>query len=112
MGEGRGLGEGRGRHLCHVDKVRDDQGTLRGRGLAEDHELHPLGDTVEKGDEPLQDRVVHRAAMSHKTVIVLELGVGVASAPSGLSPHRWPLLTLRLPLVGDPETPIRPCDPA
>lgn len=85
---------GRGKHLSHVDKVRDDQRPLRGRGLAEDHQLHPLRDTVEEGDESLQDRVVHGAAVSHETVIVLELGAGVASAPLGPSPHGWPLLTL------------------
>lgn len=102
---------GRGRHLCHVDEVRDDQGPLWGRGLAENHELHPLGDTVEEGDESLQDRVVHGAAVSHETVIVLELESGEASAPCGLlsSPMRTP--PLQLPFGGCTETSHPPCDP-
>jgi hypothetical protein len=70
---GRLRGAGRSRHLCHMDEVCDDQCPLRGCGLAENHELHPLGDAVEEGDESFQDRVVHRTAMSHETVIVLEL---------------------------------------
>jgi hypothetical protein len=57
-----------------MHEVRDDQRPLRGCGLAEDHELDPLRDTVEEGDESLQDRVVYGAAMSHKAVVVLELG--------------------------------------
>lgn len=72
------------RHLCHVDEVCDDQGPLWGCGLAENHELHPLRDTIEQGDESLQNGVVHSAAVGHKTVVVLELGGrgwGAASVP-------------------------------
>lgn len=76
VGDGGEKSQGRGRHLCHMDEVGDDQGALGGGGLAKDHELHPLGDAVEQGDETLQHGVVHSAAMSHKTVIVLELGEG------------------------------------
>lgn len=59
--------------LCHSDEVGDDGGPLRGSGLAEHHELDPLGDTVEKGDETLQDWVFHCAAVHHKAVVVLKL---------------------------------------
>lgn len=51
----------------------DDGGSLRGRRLAEHHELDPLGDTVEEGDETLQDWVIHRAAVHHEAVVVLKL---------------------------------------
>lgn len=50
-----------------------DGSALLGRGLAEHHKLDPLGDAVEEHDEALQDGVIHRAAMSHEAVIVLEL---------------------------------------
>lgn len=53
--------------------MRDDGGSLGGGGLAEHHELDPLGDAVEKGDEALQDGVIHGAAVHHKAVVVLEL---------------------------------------
>lgn len=81
-------GQERDRHLCHMDEVRDDQGPLWGCGLAENHELHPLRDTIEKGDESLQDGVVHSAAVGHETVVVLELGGGrgAASVPCGPLP--------------------------
>lgn len=105
-GDGGEEGQGRGRHLCHMDEVGDDQGTLGGGGLAKDHELNPLGDAVEQGDEPLQHGVVHGAAMSHKTVIILELGEEVrwdgglrvlplpraTATPYKLPPHRSPKL--------------------
>lgn len=75
--EGAGQdGHGESGHLCHMHEVCDDQRPLRGCGLAEDHELDPLRDTVEEGDESLQNRIVYSAAMSHKAVIVLELGTG------------------------------------
>lgn len=90
-----------------MDEVRDDQGPLWGRGLAENHELHPLGDTVEEGDESLQDRVVHGAAVSHETVIVLELGAGEASAPCGLLPSSCPLVVALKPAT-HPVTPSTP----
>lgn len=100
-----GWGEGGvGQHLCHVDEVCDDQGPLRGCGLAENHELNPLRDTVEEGDESFQDRVVHGAAMSHETVIVLELGARAESAVGGPPPQPWPLLTLPLPFDTYTET--------
>lgn len=51
----------------------DDGRSLWGSGLAEHHELDPLGDTVEKGDKTLQDGVVHGAAVHHKAVVVLKL---------------------------------------
>lgn len=51
----------------------DDNSSLRGGGLAEHHELDPLGDAVEESDETLQDGVVHRAAVHHKAVVVLKL---------------------------------------
>lgn len=51
----------------------DDDSSLRGGGLAEHHELDPLRDAVEESDETLQDGVVHRAAVRHKAVVVLEL---------------------------------------
>lgn len=51
----------------------DDGSSLGGGGLAEHHELDPLGDTVEKGDETLQDGVIHCAAMHHKAMVVLKL---------------------------------------
>lgn len=51
----------------------DDVGPLRGGGLAEHHELDPLGDAVEERDEALQDGVIHRAAVHHKAVVVLKL---------------------------------------
>lgn len=51
----------------------DDSGSLRGGGLAEHHELDPLGDAVEKGDETLQNGVIHCAAVHHKAVVVLKL---------------------------------------
>lgn len=62
-------------HLSHHDKAGDDLGPLLSRVLAENHELHPLGDAVEEGDEALQNGVVHRAAVHDKTVVILELGV-------------------------------------
>lgn len=62
-----------GTDLCHADEVADDDGSLLGRGLAEHHELDPLGDAVEEGDEALQDGIIHRAAVHHKAVVVLEL---------------------------------------
>lgn len=78
--EGAGLdgvwAHAEGGHLCHMHEVCDDQCPLRGCGFAEDHELDPLRDAVEEGDESLQDRIVYSAAMSHKAVIVLELGIG------------------------------------
>lgn len=51
----------------------DDGRSLWGGGLAEYHELDPLGDAVEKGDKTLQDGVVHCAAVHHKAVVVLKL---------------------------------------
>lgn len=54
----------------------DDGSSLRGGGLAEHHELDPLGDAVEKGDKTLQDGVIHRAAVHHKAVVVLKLKGG------------------------------------
>lgn len=51
----------------------DDSGSLRGRRLAEHHELDPLGDAVEEGDETLQDWVIHCAAVHHEAVVVLKL---------------------------------------
>lgn len=50
-----------------------DGSSLWGGGLAEHHELDPLGDAVEKGDETLQDGVIHCAAVHHKAVVVLKL---------------------------------------
>lgn len=50
-----------------------DGSALLGRGLAEHHKLDPLRDAIEEHDEALQDGVIHRAAVSHKAVIVLEL---------------------------------------
>lgn len=60
-------------HLCHSNEVGDDGGPLRSGGLAEHHQLNPLGDAVEERDETLQYGVIHRAAMHHKAVIVLKL---------------------------------------
>lgn len=54
----------------------DDGSSLWGGGLAEHHELDPLGDAVEESDETLQDGIVHRAAMHHKAVVVLKLKRG------------------------------------
>ncbi len=54
----------------------DDSSSLRGRGLAEYHELDPLGDAVEEGDEALQDGVIHCAAVHHEAVVVLKLKEG------------------------------------
>lgn len=51
----------------------DDDSSLWGSGLAEHHELDPLGDAVEESDETLQDGVVHRAAVHHKAMVVLKL---------------------------------------
>lgn len=62
--------------LCHPDEMGDDDSSLWGGGLAEHHELDPLGDAVEESDETLQDGVVHRAAMHHKAVVVLKLKWG------------------------------------
>lgn len=62
--------------LRHPDEMGDDDSSLRGGGLAEHHELDPLGDAVEESDETLQDGVVHRAAMHHKAVVVLKLKRG------------------------------------
>lgn len=65
-----------GTDLRHPDEMGDDDSSLRGGGLAEHHELDPLGDAVEESDETLQDGVVHRAAMHHKAVVVLKLKRG------------------------------------
>lgn len=62
--------------LCHSDEVGDDGCSLRGGWLAEHHELDPLGDAVEKGDEAFQDGVIHCAAVHHKAVVVLKLKEG------------------------------------
>lgn len=51
----------------------DDSSSLRSCWLAEHHELDPLGDAIEKGDEALQDGVIHCAAVHHKAVVVLKL---------------------------------------
>lgn len=93
-----------------MDEVCDDHCPLRGCGLAENHQLHPLRDTVEEGDESLQDRVVHCAAMSHETVIVLELGAqglqhpGLPLTDGCSSPSSCPLVVTLWPQ-------IPPCDP-
>lgn len=62
-----------GTDLCDLYKVCYDSSALLGYGLAEHHKLDPLGDTVKKHDEALQDGVIHRAAVSYEAVIVLEL---------------------------------------
>lgn len=62
-----------GTNLCHPDEMGDDSCSLLGGGLAEHHELDPLGDAVEERDEALQDGVVHRAAVHHEAVVVLKL---------------------------------------
>ena len=64
------------RYLGHPDEVRYDSGPLGRGGLAEHHELDPLGHAVEEGDEALQHGVVHGAAVHHKAVVVLELQGG------------------------------------
>lgn len=51
----------------------DDSGSLRGGGLAENHELDPLGDAIKERDEALQYGVIHGAAVHHKAVVVLKL---------------------------------------
>lgn len=51
----------------------DDSSSLRSCWLAEHHKLDPLGDAIEKGDEALQDGVIHCAAVHHKAVVVLKL---------------------------------------
>lgn len=104
-------GTGKGQDLCHVDEVCDDQGPLGSGGLAEDHELDPLRDTVEKGDESLQHRVVHGAAVSHKTVIVLELGAGAASVPGEPLPSPTATPPLQVPCGGYTETSRPPVTP-
>lgn len=60
----------------------DDGSSLRGGGLAEHHELDPLGDAVEKGDETLQDGVIHCATVHHKAVIVLKLQARTSTRPA------------------------------
>lgn len=62
--------------LCYSDEVGDDSCPLWGSWLAEHHELDPLRDAVEEGDETLQDGVVHSAAVHHKAVVVLKLNEG------------------------------------
>lgn len=54
----------------------DDGRSLWGGRLAEHHELDPLGDAVEEGDETLQDGVIHCAAVHYKAVVVLKLQEG------------------------------------
>lgn len=99
--EGAGLdgvwAQGEGGHLCHMHEVCDDQRPLCGCGFAEDHELDPLRDAVEEGDESLQDRIVYSAAMSHKAVIVLELGTGRVGLSALLASPITALFTLPLP---------------
>ena len=62
--------------LCYPDEVGDDSCSLWGGWLAEHHELNPLWNAVEEGDETLQDGVVHGAAVHHKAVVVLKLNKG------------------------------------
>lgn len=48
----------RGVHLSHVDELGEDLCPLLGRVSAEDHQLHPLGDTIAHHDGALQSWVV------------------------------------------------------
>lgn len=59
--------------LRHPDEVGDYNSSLWGGGLAQHHELDPLGNAVEKRDETLQDGIVYCAAVHHKAVVVLKL---------------------------------------
>lgn len=60
-------------YLSHVDELSEDLGSLLGRVSAEDHQLHPLGDSITHHDRALQGRVVPHRASHHVAPVVQEL---------------------------------------
>lgn len=64
--------EARG-YLGNFHEVSDDSSSLLGGGFTEHHQLDPLRDAVEKRYEPLQDGIIHRTAVPHKTMVILKL---------------------------------------
>lgn len=60
-------------NLGHFDEVSDDCSSLLSCRLTQNHDLDPLRNAVKEGNETLQNGIIHRAAVHHKTVVVLEL---------------------------------------
>ena len=65
-----------GQHVAdrrHVDELNDDLGPLLRRAAAQHHALHPLRQTVEQVDGPLEARVVAQRARHRVLLVILKL---------------------------------------